>query len=113
MKWLMMVSPTFPVILAEYINPGKINFFTHCLYAKSDFTSVFIGSENGHSSHPQNSQSEMTSFNNFKTETCDVQLFRNSFNYIAQYNLKTSDVLKNPYEKAVTWSCEIDLSSMS
>ena len=49
--------------------------------------------------------------NNFKTEMCDVQLFRNSFINLTQHNLKTSDVLINPYEKAVTWSCEIDLSS--
>ena len=49
-------SLTFPVILTEFIKPKKNQLFTHCLYAKSDFTSVFA-SENGsyHSLHLQNS----------------------------------------------------------
>ena len=54
----------------------------------------------------------MTSISNFETKTCDVQFFRNSLIKLIQHNLKTSDMLINSYEKAVTWSYEKDFSSM-
>ena len=47
----------------------------------------------------------MTSINNFKTKTCDVQLFRNCLINLIQHNLKTSNILIDPCEKAVTLSC--------
>ena len=42
----------------EYKKKKKNQLFTHCLYSKSDFTFVFIGSENGckHSLRLQNSR---------------------------------------------------------
>ena len=45
---------------------------------------------------------------NFKTKMCDVQLFRNCLIKLIEHNLKTSNILINPCEKAVTWSYEKD-----
>ena len=50
MNWLIMdyFSSTFSVVLTEYLKPEKFNFLRIVsLYMKSDFTSVFIGYENG------------------------------------------------------------------
>ena len=53
----------------------------------------------------------MTSISNFKTKTCDVPQFRNSFINPIQHNLKPRDILINAYEKAVTWSYEYELKA--